>query len=146
MACEKHNRQDPFFFRVRVRRIRRSRIHRRHSRSGARPLVVWFATAKSLKAAPPAAPPFSQGWAGGKRKATEPASCGPLKTCSSSHARMCYTTCIGELRRKMACEKHNRQDPFFFRVRIRRIRRSRIHRRHSRSGGAFRTRPAPPPP
>ena len=34
----------------------------------------------------------------------------------------------------------------FFRVRIRRFHRSRIHRRHSRSGGAFCTRPAPPPP
>ena len=49
-------------------------------------------------------------------------------------------TCTGELRRKMACEKCIRQDPFS-RVRIRLIRRSRIHRRHSRSGGAFCTRP-----
>ena len=58
---------------------------------------------------------------------------------------MCYTTCTGEQRRKMACEETVGRI-LFSEVRIRRIRRSRIHRRHSRSGGAFCTRLAPPPP
>ena len=97
--------------------------------------------------APPHGPPFFAGLGGREAKnATEPESFGPSNTCSCSHASMCYTTCFGEQRRKMACDRCTGGIPFFFRVRIRRNRRSRIHRRHSRSGGAFCTRPAPPPP
>ena len=100
---------------------------------------------KCYNGPPPPSSPFRRGGREGGEKATEPESFGPSKTCSCSHARMCYTTCFGELRRKMACERCMAGSPFF-RVRIGRNRRSRIHRRHSRSGGAFCTRPAPPPP
>ena len=62
--------------------------------------------------AAPRGPPFSQGGREVSEKPTEPTHYGPSDTCSSSHARMCYTTCTGELRRKMACEKCIRQDPF----------------------------------